>query len=312
MESRLCASCPTGSGARKDGMRSTAPMSDATYFVGIGGQKCGTTWLADYLFSHPQVLPNPVKEMHVFDALFVSQRARALAKRRMKQNVKRLAGSGRDPSGVAERAASRELLAMYRAPVDEVVARYRDYFARRVRPTDRLFGEITPAYALLPPEGFAAILQAYPAARFVFLIRDPVDRFWSAVRQAWKMMPELDVHTGIDTALDHDLYVARSSYHHTLEALRDQVDDGAQLVAFYEDLFGPDSRVHLRRITDFLGIDYIEGDLDSYANRGVETEMPPERIEEMAGTFEPTYRYVAERYAPLPERWQQHLAMLSS
>ncbi|MGH8983608.1 MAG: hypothetical protein ACRDY6_06995 [Acidimicrobiia bacterium] len=45
----------------------------ARYFVGIGGQRCGTSWLAHYLFGHPSVLHNPIKEMHVFDRMFVPE-----------------------------------------------------------------------------------------------------------------------------------------------------------------------------------------------------------------------------------------------
>jgi flagellin-specific chaperone FliS len=41
------------------------------YFVGIGAQKAGTTWLANYLDAHPQVAFSPIKELHFFDAVFL-------------------------------------------------------------------------------------------------------------------------------------------------------------------------------------------------------------------------------------------------
>ena len=37
------------------------------YFVCIGAQKAGTTWLARMLSRHPQVFVTPVKEIHYFD-----------------------------------------------------------------------------------------------------------------------------------------------------------------------------------------------------------------------------------------------------
>src|SRR5215208_108045 len=43
---------------------------DRTYFVGIGAQKAGTTWLHDYLSSRPDTFMSPIKELHYFDAEF--------------------------------------------------------------------------------------------------------------------------------------------------------------------------------------------------------------------------------------------------
>ena len=37
------------------------------FFVGIGAQKSGTTWLARMLAGHPDVFVTPVKEIHYFD-----------------------------------------------------------------------------------------------------------------------------------------------------------------------------------------------------------------------------------------------------
>ena len=37
------------------------------FFVCIGAQKAGTTWLARILSSHPELFMSPVKELHYFD-----------------------------------------------------------------------------------------------------------------------------------------------------------------------------------------------------------------------------------------------------
>ena len=36
-------------------------------FLGIGGQKCGSTWLSDCLAEHPQIVVTSPKELHFFD-----------------------------------------------------------------------------------------------------------------------------------------------------------------------------------------------------------------------------------------------------
>jgi len=38
------------------------------FLLGVGAQRCGTTWLHRYLGQHPAVCISPCKELHVFDA----------------------------------------------------------------------------------------------------------------------------------------------------------------------------------------------------------------------------------------------------
>ena len=44
--------------------------------------------------------------------------------------------------------------------------------------------DITPNYQCLAAEDYAAMARLHPNARFVFLMRDPVERLWSGVRHA--------------------------------------------------------------------------------------------------------------------------------
>lgn len=45
-------------------------------------------------------------------------------------------------------------------------------------------GEITPAYAILPPEVIAEIYRLNPRLRIFYLIRNPIDRAWSSALMA--------------------------------------------------------------------------------------------------------------------------------
>jgi len=51
------------------------------YFVGIGVAKTGTTWLAEYLKSHPEVCFSPIKEMHYFDEKYFNHKQQIKQKR---------------------------------------------------------------------------------------------------------------------------------------------------------------------------------------------------------------------------------------
>ncbi|MFZ4733319.1 MAG: sulfotransferase family protein [Pirellulales bacterium] len=48
----------------------------------------------------------------------------------------------------------------------------------------RRAGEITPAYAILPPATIAEVREAFPSVRLIYLIRNPIDRAWSSAKMA--------------------------------------------------------------------------------------------------------------------------------
>jgi hypothetical protein len=50
---------------------------------------------------------------------------------------------------------------------------------------NRLRGEITPAYAALPPDTIAFIHSRYPSLRVLYVLRDPVARAWSHARSSF-------------------------------------------------------------------------------------------------------------------------------
>jgi hypothetical protein len=49
---------------------------------------------------------------------------------------------------------------------------------------ERLLGEMTPAYAILPPERIAECHHYFPDLRLIYIIRNPIDRAWSAAKMA--------------------------------------------------------------------------------------------------------------------------------
>jgi hypothetical protein len=300
----------------------------ARYFVGIGGQKCGSGWLANFLFRHPDVLRNPIKEMHVFDQRFAGEHVTdrtELVEERLAVNAAtartleaELASAA--PEDVAElerrlrslrrtRRAYDDLLAIYLAGhADEAIRRYQAYFASRVR-EHALFGEITPSYSILPRAGFEAILGAYPDARVIFVLRDPVDRLWSAVRHDARADRASVAPGRLVAALDDRGTAIRSAYERTLTTLDESVPAEQVLVLFYEDLFSPDDSA-VGALTEFLG---LEGAAPDRGARVSEDDGEPVPDDEVAGAvvaLGDTYRAIAERFDTLPPRWQERLALL--
>jgi hypothetical protein len=301
----------------------------ARYFVGIGGQKCGSGWLANFLFRHPDVLRNPIKEMHVFDQRFAGQHIAdrtEMVEERLDVNAAtartleaELASAAPDDVADLERRlrslrrsrrAHQDLLAIYLAGhADEAIRRYQAYFDDRVR-EHTLFGEITPSYSILPRAGFEAMLGAYPDARMIFVMRDPVDRLWSAVRHDARADGASVAPGRLVAALDDRGTAIRSAYERTLTTLDECVPAEQVLVLFYEDLFSADDDSAVVALTEFLGLEGASPDRGARVGPGDGEPVPDDEVPGAVVALGDTYRAVAERFDAIPPRWKERLALL--
>ncbi len=293
------------------------------FFLGIGGQRCGTTWLADYLFAHPQVCSPVIKELHVFDHRYVPDLTidtpRTLHKR-IAETERSIRLAGRRRPAATDSAdqnvhvppvellrAQRELLHVVEADeLAELGRRYQAFFDGRRTAHHRCFGEVTPAYALLPAEGFQTILSLYPQVRMLFVLRDPVDRFWSAVRHRESGRRHVRPP---EAYLEDDRLVRRSAYELTFDVLDPLIDSDQLLVVFFEELFGPDDST-LRRVTDFLDVDFVPGDRLNQVNAATSAAIPTDVELQALRLFAPTYRRVDARLGDVPDRWRARMARL--
>jgi hypothetical protein len=148
------------------------PAASGPDFLCIGSQKGGTGWLRDQLAHHPAVWIPPMGELHYFDRRF-GPRAEKLRTRLDSLDAGR--------AWARKRRLDQRDLAFMRHAVTYAgntidFAWYAQLFAAKGA---ALSGDITPGYSTLQEGMVADIGQAFPALKIVFLIRDPVDRFWS-------------------------------------------------------------------------------------------------------------------------------------
>jgi hypothetical protein len=164
----------------------------------------------------------------------------------------------------------------------------------------RVAGEITPAYATLTDEGFALMRETLHGPRIIFIMRDPLDRYWSAVRMAQSNPALLDVtfHRVFKLPANR----ARSDYAATIDALDRQFDPDAVLYLFYEDLV---SAPTLRRVARFLGVEpEWSWQLDK-VSRGGKPHKMPDPSTELIHRLQPTYDFVRERFGDaVPGAWR--------
>lgn len=257
-------------------------VSDSgTFLLGVGCQKGGTAWLHRYLEASPQCDPGFRKEYHLWDALDL-------------------------PSG----RLARERIEKQGGPRAEFLLdseKYFDYFTGLLAaPGTRLTADITPGYAALPVERLVMIRAGFEArgARPVaaYLLRDPVERIWSAARMDMRRRGEdapEDPETRVSHMYKHPMYADRTRYDVTMDALEAAFSREAVFYGFYERLFSAET---LAPLCDFLGIDFHEPDTGRQVNVSPKSEgatLPEETRRTIARHFAPVYDAVQRRFPEL-------------
>lgn len=274
-----------------------------TLMVGVGAQKAGTTWLYNYLSRHPQCAMSRIKEMHFWNERFLPGDD-ALARRYYGNWLMRI--SSRIKEGFTPSAGSVDVAKdlIERAGMVGDPTAYRRYFDSRVGEA-RVTGEISPAYSRLSIEHFREMRTCHPDLRPIFVLRDPVDRFWAAMRSIAQNEKRSADAALIAERLSKPAHLERGAYHRTALNLEDVFGRDGVLLLYYEDLFTDPG---IERVCDFLGLDRQPADFRTRINAGGGSEFL--RQSDAAAIFHAhrdTYDWAASRDAPLPQRWRDRL-----
>jgi hypothetical protein len=139
---------------------------DRTFLLGVGAQKAGTTWLHQTLAAVPKVNFGVRKEYHIWDVLSSDLFKKLRVTAAMVQD------------GVTDAAI--------RYRMQNESGYYAYYFNTLLDSGCRLAGDITPSYSALSSDDWTRVREVLhlidAKLRVVFLMRDPFERCWSAVR----------------------------------------------------------------------------------------------------------------------------------
>ena len=165
-------------------------MSDTQFvngpdFLCIGARKTGTTWLYAFLRQHPGCRMPKVKEINFFNsALFTAKPGNA--------PEKALAAKWE------EMRKKKHLPADAPIPEDWRTNPLRWYLRSFRRAAGLVSGDVSPLYQDIPANRIAAIREALPKAKVIYILRHPMERVLSDFSM-------LTNNRGIDvTALDDD------------------------------------------------------------------------------------------------------------
>ncbi|TCP42996.1 sulfotransferase [Rhodovulum marinum] len=284
---------------------------EATLLFGVGATKAGTSWLHAYLAGHPQCHLRSIKELHYFDTLEEGRTARAreeldaeralLAARPVPSNRARAEARARRLKDMADWSA---------ALATGTEAAYLGYLSDGLGKR-RLVADITPAYSLLPVGRLKRMAAMASDVRFVYLLRDPVERLWSHVRMIARRRANPGEAIGPRAgrilarvlAGDEAHIAERGDYRAVLTRLWSAVDPTRLCLSYYEELFSQSS---VDRLCGFLGIRPVQAEFGVRVHAGVPVPMSRDQRRAAAEWLAPQYDFVAERLGRVPAVWQSH------
>ncbi|SMG08623.1 sulfotransferase family protein [Paracoccus sp. J56] len=265
-------------------------------FLCIGAQKAGTTWLSQMLSQHPGVWTPPFKEAQFFNHRFIEEHRKWLPWhfRRSRQNIeKRWTSRGQEvPAEVVsymDRVTRQPMFTNHW---------YKLVFAPAPAGTKAI--DVTPEYSTLPQEGVDFVAKFLPRAKFVYIIRHPVDRAISQLKMnlTRKGRKPATVEEWLQEVEDPVLM---------------QRGDYLNYVPRWSGHFGPDQLLYLpfgriardplgvlRQIEDFFGLnphDYRDMGKKVFAS-GHALVVPDKARARLREKLEPQFEFLERQFGP--------------
>ncbi|WP_417208679.1 sulfotransferase family protein [Antarctobacter sp.] len=281
-----------------------------TFFLGLGGQKCGSSWIQAYLARQPGSDFGRLGEYqaweHRLGGVFARYRAPEPS----------LLGKLRARTKVALGAPEPAAHLRWRLQSDE--AAYFDYFAGLLtQPGVTRTGDITPSYSALPAEVLSHLRDGFSTrgitVKVLFSMRDPVDRLRSHLRM--EMEKGRRAESAENDAPLAAFYAtpeaeARTRYDLTLDAIEAVFAPEDRFVTPFETLFTANGIVDLSR---FAGVPVDPQAGMRAVNSRAKGSGVSEGLEaEIARHYAPVYRAVARRLPQVAEVWPSARFALNS
>ena len=147
---------------------------------------------------------------------------------------------------------------------------------------DRIKGEITPAHSMLELEDVKHIRSLFPEIKIILLLRNPIERAWSQVRQVWtqgRMLNDLDDFDAVKKFIDSPRQSLRGDYIRSVDTWSSCFPREQMFIGFYDDIVQNPGKLFLN-VLQFLEVYPVEIDtfpsLFRKVNTSREKEMPVE------------------------------------
>mgnify|MGYP001626746228 CR=1 FL=1 len=248
-----------------------------TFYLGVGAQKAGTTWLFNQLRFHKKGFIFCTKEMHTFDVAFLN-----------------------------DTVSNKEFFTHPDVNIDETrktlmdhPERYFNYFDNLMTDENPYSGDFTPDYANLTVEHFKYIKSEFERRdinlKIVYLMREPTTRLKSMMKMRrrnvgqfppLRSLIEQKGRPGCD-----DNY---SNYKRVVETIESVFDKKDIFYAFYELMFQQEDR-----IARFFEMDVNSIEVEKRYNESKKVEFFKFTKQEkklLKSHYEKQYNFIKERF----------------
>jgi hypothetical protein len=260
------------------------------FVLGIGAQKCGTTWLHDAISKSGKANMGPLKEYQIWNAKRSTQG---------KHRVLRL----RD---VIKRPKKTYLIRYAMLHFDGF---YEYYFRKAVSGHYSITGDITPAYSILNEAALSNLKERLERSGFklkvFFLMRDPFERCWSALRMNRRKNGALfSAETEeMKNRYTSEAYQFRTRYELIAERIDRVFEKDQVFYGIYEELFTPDE---IQRISNFLNIEIAPELVKKRKNSSPKDQaINPLMKRKVMEFYADTYQYCYARFPQTKQLWNQ-------
>jgi hypothetical protein len=266
-------------------------------FIGIGAGKSGTTWLYSNLSHHPDVWMPPVKEVQYFNELYIPGHRDWTGEHRRLHAGRIIINQVRDRS--VEQLNFDRLMQL----IDFAAGQPDDDWYGRIfsrAPYNKICGEITPEYCLLPHAGISHLLNLNRRVRLILILRDPIERTWSHIRMILRRS------AGNDTVTPRRIWELpdvpwRSKYDEILTRWKNHCRTEDLLVGFLTD-----SVMFLQEVCKFLHLNFearFFPRATELVHVGQQEPLPEDLYAELRAYYEPVYRYMAREFPDPCRQW---------
>lgn len=277
-------------------------MSDGLFILGLGHQKCATSWAYRYLASCGDFRSGFAKEYRVWDAIDIP----ALARNKVPKSLWRR--FLKDPQGLGELGLR---LRMQKDPDF-----YFEYFSRLLS-AGGVAADMTPSYCGLSVDRLRFIRGQFARrgvqVKTVILLRDPVERVRSVCRS--KIQKQnfsegvpvgcSDLGEAMSTHFQHELCVMRTNYPSTIERARAAFKPSEILIGSQEEVASGELAMNLAH---FAGVSHLPHLARQRVN---ETFMPSAGTEvddRVYDFYRDVYDYCALEFPEIRELWAYRAA----
>ncbi len=267
-----------------------------TFILLLGAQKCGTSWLYEYLKQSPRFGQGFSKEYHIWDAL----------------DIGILHGNRVDPVTLDALASDQKARQSQRFRMQNDEGYYFDYFTSLFTEDVTITADITPSYSGLKAERLHFIKQKFAergvVVKPVFLIRDPLRRIKSSVRfnldRRHYKAGIVDGETNFTRALGqyycHEHCIIRTRYDEIHKNAVEVFGKDQIYVGLYESMFTP---AEIVRLSHYLGVepkpDFARVKVNKTRNVVEETELD----EAIRAFYSEVYDYCFEQFPATRLLW---------